>query len=97
MRRVLLAVVLACACHQQVMACINDSSTQVDEQQFASGYGERAQNQPQAPIGVQINTFHPAALLLIVPSLTLLAVALLWLRQERALAGRPRRAPSARG
>jgi hypothetical protein len=88
MRRFVLAALLICCAAQPLPACINDSATQVDEQQFVSGYDERGQPRARSPVGVKISTFNPTALLLLVPSLALVGVAFLWMRQEKVLANR---------
>lgn len=84
MRPIAAAVLVACTLCQPLPACINDSATKVDEQQFASGYGTGGKGRK----GPAEEGFHPGMLLLVVPSLALLGVGFLWLRQERALAAR---------
>lgn len=86
MRLLLAAMLTICASSSSLSACINDSSTMVDEQQFVSGYNDRDKLRARSPVGVKISTFNPTALLLLVPGLALAGVAFLWLRQERALA-----------
>ena len=93
MRMILAVVLVICTLCQPLPACINDSATQVDEQQFVSGYDDRGQPRARSAVGVKTSTFNPTALLLLVPSLALLGVAFLWMRQERALAEKRPAAP----
>ena len=82
MRLILAVVLVSCTLCQPLPACINDSATKADEQQFASGYASaRAQR-------AEMNEFHPGMLLLVLPSLALLGVGFLWLQQEQALAAK---------
>ena len=82
MRLIATVILVACTCHQPLPACINDSSTMTDEQQFASGYAAARARR------AEMNAFHPGMVLLVVPSLALLAVGFYWLRQERQLAAK---------
>ena len=93
MRIILVVALVICTLYQPLPACINDSATQVDEQQFVSGYDDRGQPRARSAIGVKVSTFNPTALLLLVPSLALVGVAFLWMRQERALAGKRHAVP----
>ncbi len=87
MRLIAAAVLVACTLAQPLSACLNDSATETDEQQFASGYpSARAKR-------AAMNQFHPGMLLLVLPSLALLGVGFFWLRQERAIAKRPQKIP----
>ncbi|MBA3700941.1 MAG: hypothetical protein H0W78_18990 [Planctomycetes bacterium] len=79
MRLILVVALVICTFYQPLPACLNDSATLTDEQQFASGYASARARR------AAMNEFHPGMLLLIIPSLALLGVAYLWLRQERAL------------
>lgn len=85
MRLILTAVLVGCMLWQPLPACINDSATKADEQQFVSGYGTNGQNRKSTPPS---EGFQPGMLLLALPSLALLGVGFFWLRQERALAAR---------
>ncbi len=82
MRLIAVVILIACTLHQPLPACINDSATKADEQQFASGYAAARARR------AEMNTFHPGMLLLVLPSLALLGVGYVWLRQERALAAK---------
>jgi hypothetical protein len=79
--RLLVTIALVAAFHP-LHACINDSATEVDEQQFTSGYQNDRQG-PRNAVGIRVATFNPAALALLVPSILLIGVAALWLRQQR--------------
>jgi len=80
MRKFAAVVLVACTVGQPLPACINDSATQADEQQFASGYGDGRSTKRAVPART-----HPGMLLLVLPGLTLLGVGLFWLRQERMM------------
>lgn len=82
MRLILVVALVLCCLYQPLPACINDSATKTDEQQFASGYAAARARR------AEMNEFHPGMLLLVLPSLALLGVGFLWLRQERALAAK---------
>jgi hypothetical protein len=88
MRLMLVTALVLCTCHQPLSACINDSATQADEQQFASGYGNKAKGGKQTPA---VEHFNPTMLLLVLPSLALLGVGFFWMRQERALIAKKQR------
>jgi hypothetical protein len=82
MRLILVATLVICTFHQPLPACINDSATKADEQQFASGYGDNSKQHKRAP---PADRFHPGMLILLIPSLAMLGVGFFWLRQERLL------------
>ncbi len=82
MRLVLVIALVICTLSQPLPACINDSATKADEQQFASGYASARARR------AEMNTFHPGMLLLVLPSLALLGVGFFWLRQERLMAAK---------
>ncbi len=88
MRLFLAAVLVICTVGQPLTACINDSATWTDEQQFASGYGDGRSTKRAPPART-----HPGMLLLILPGVTLLGVGLFWLRQERLMMAKRLRAP----
>lgn len=83
MRLILAAILVGCTLCQSLPACINDSATKADEQQFVSGYGDSRARR------AAMNRFDPGMLLLILPSLTLVGLGYFWLRQERLAAKRP--------
>jgi hypothetical protein len=86
MRLILVAAMLGtCTLFQPLSACINDSATKTDEQQFVSGYGDSRSRR------AAMNRFDPGMLLLLVPSLALVGLGYFWLRQERLAAKRPSR------
>lgn len=85
MRLILAVVLVACTVGQPLPACINDSATKADEQQFASGYGETSRGGKRA---VEKESFHPGMLLLVLPSLAMLGVGFFWLRQERLMSAK---------
>lgn len=85
MRLILAAALVICTLHQPLPACINDSATRADEQQFVSGYGETNRGGKSA---AQKDSFHPGMLLLVLPSLAMLGVGFFWLRQERLMSAK---------
>lgn len=87
MRLILVVALVISTFHQPLPACINDSATKVDEQQFVSGYGDSRARR------AAMNQFHPGMLLLLLPSLALVGIGYLWLRQERLGAKRHIHAP----
>lgn len=85
MRLFATVVLVTCTAGQPLPACINDSATKADEQQFASGYGETNRGGKSA---AQKDFFHPGMLLLVLPSLAMLGVGFFWLRQERLMSAK---------
>ncbi len=67
-------------------ACINDSATTADEQRFVSGYDPKGTPQQKSLVGVERSEFHYGVLLFLLPSVALIGVGVLWIRQERQLA-----------
>ena len=86
MWRFITILLLVCSVGHPLSACINDSATRADEEQFVSGYDEQGNPLRISVVGKALSTFNPLALLLLLPSVALLAVGAMWLRQERQLA-----------
>lgn len=85
MLRFMLIVALICGLGHPLTACINDSATRADEEQFVSGYDEQGKARRVSVVGKAISTFNPLALLLLLPGIALVGVGAVWLRQERQL------------
>ena len=86
MLRFITILLLVCCVGHPLSACINDSATRVDEEQFVSGYDEHGNARRVSVVGKAISTFNPLALLLLLPGIALAGVGVMWLRQERQLA-----------
>jgi hypothetical protein len=86
MLRFLVVLMLICGLGHPLTACINDSATRADEEQFVSGYDEQGKARRVSVVGKAISTFNPLALLLLLPGIALVGVGAIWVRQERQLA-----------
>ncbi len=78
MWRIRLAIVFLCLVISPLGACLNDSATESDEQQFVSGYGIMSVSKEKSV------TF--AFILLLLPTIALTGLVGVWIKQERKFA-----------